>query len=79
MISQSPFVFARSFDQDGVSDQVVVAIGPLSAPATLPVGGVFADGTELRDRYTGDLVTVDSGQVILNTPGRVALLETVSN
>jgi alpha-amylase len=52
---------------------VVVAL-PTPGPATIPVGSVFKEGERLRDAYTGQLVSVASGQVRLEA-GRVVLLE----
>jgi len=38
------------------------------------VAGVFADGTQLKDFYSGQFVTVDKGKVLLNTPHDILLL-----
>jgi alpha-amylase len=67
----SPYVFSRV----AAGDKVVVALGA-SGTVKLPVQGVFADGTRLRDAYTGAAVTVAGGvaEVAADTRG-VVLLE----
>lgn len=57
-LSDSPYAFSRSYE----GDRVVVAIGA-SGSTTLQVGGIFADGTDLRDFYTGNVSTVAGGIV----------------
>ena len=41
----------------------------------MPVSDVFEDGTELRDAYSDVRVKVENGQVSLNTPFSMVLLE----
>jgi len=70
-LQASPYVFSRIDAPSG--DRVVVAL-PTPGPATIPVGSVFKEGERLRDAYTGQVVSVTSGQVRLEA-GRVVLLE----
>nr|MBP7546984.1 hypothetical protein [Corallincola sp.] len=73
-LQDSPYAFSRSLD----GDTVVVVIGAGSS-LQLDVSDAFADGTALRDGYSGQSVTVSNGQVSLSdltSPG-VVLLERV--
>lgn len=71
-----PYTFARSLDEGKISDRVVVAVNPdASAPLTIRVGTIFAEGTILRDSYSGEMARVVAGEVRIANPGRVALLE----
>jgi alpha-amylase len=74
-LADAPYVFARLH----ASDRVVVAIGaPGGAPLKLPVQGVFADGTTLRDAYGGGTATVAAGSVEITPDATgVVLLEAV--
>lgn len=70
-LGDAPYTFSRVSSED----RVVVAVGA-SAPARITVGGVFADGTVLRDAYGGATVTVKGGAVELTPHARgVVLLE----
>ncbi|WP_051052793.1 starch-binding protein [Fulvivirga imtechensis] len=55
-LGDNPYTFSRVYE----SDRVVVAIGA-SGSTTLQVGNIYADGTELRDFYTGHVTTVAAG------------------
>jgi len=70
-LADSPYVFSRVHSDD----RVVVALG-VGAPATLPVAGVFADGTRVRDAYSGRVMVVTNGAVVVDPDQRgVVLLE----
>jgi glycosidase len=70
-LADSPFTFSRVKD----SDKVVVAISA-SGTAQIVVAGVFADGSLVRDAYTGAQATVAGGRatVAVGSAG-VVLLE----
>lgn len=71
-----PYTFARILDEAGITDRVVVAMTAGSTgPATIRTGTVFAEGTLLRDGYSGETVRVSAGTVQIAKPGRVVLLE----
>lgn len=72
-LADSPFTFSRIKD----ADRVVVAIGA-SGTAQIVVAGVFADGSLLRDAYTGAQATVSGGRATVAVgPAGVVLLEAV--
>ena len=72
-LQESPYVFSRTLRATGGVDRVVVAMEHDGA-RLIPVGGVFADGTGLRDAYSGLDVTVSEGHVTIPGPARVVLL-----
>ena len=75
MISHSPYTFKRTWERNGVSDRVVVALDlPGGQPATIQVGGVFHDGATVRDWYTGKTAVVKGGKVRFDTAAPVALI-----
>ena len=73
-LADSPFTFSRIKD----ADKVVVALGA-SGAVQVTVAGVFADGTVVRDAYTGAKATVSGGRVSVTVGSAgVVLLEAVA-
>lgn len=74
-LAAQPFTFARTLDEGSLRDRVVVAMPGKPGPLAVRTGGTFADGTRLRDAYTGETVTVADGRATLARTGRIVLLE----
>ena len=75
MLQHSPYVFKRTYDKDGVSDKVVVALGlPTDKPASIAVRGVFGDGQTVRDAYSGTSAVVAGGMVQFPAQNAVVLI-----
>jgi alpha-amylase len=75
MINASPYTFKRSYEKNGVSDRVVVALGlPQDRAVSISVAGVFSDGQTVRDWYTGKNAVVSGGKVQFALPAPVALI-----
>ena len=74
MISQSPYVFSRSYTNGTYNDQVVVGLDLPIGEKVLSVGNIFPNGTMLKDNYSGKVVAVFEGKVTLNTPNTIVLL-----
>ena len=73
-LAEAPYTFSRVSAEDGV----VVALG-VTGTASLGVGAVFADGTRVRDAYSGAVATVTAGRVQVTPHARgVVLLERVN-
>lgn len=69
---------AYVFSRVTPNDRVVVALGA-NGPIDIPVKGVFADGTSLRDAYSGATTKVVGGQVHIEADSHgVVLLEAAS-
>lgn len=70
MLAASPYVFSR---QDHKRHDKVVVAPFASGLVSLPVGGVFSNGSRLRDAYSGQEVIVSEGRVSLLAQGSVLL------
>lgn len=72
-LSAQPYVFKRSYEKDGVSDVVVVALDlPVSSKHSIAVGAVFKDGETVKDYYSGQTMVVKAGKVEL--PGKYTIV-----
>lgn len=75
MLQAAPYVFSRSYDQHGVRDRVVVALGLAPGSGTpIPVAGVFSDGQTVRDAYSGGSAVVDKGSVVFPRQASTVLI-----
>ena len=75
MISESPYVFQRTYAQDNFKDAVVIGLELERGPKTISTGKLFEDGATLKDAYSGAMTTVKNGTVHLDTPFTIVLLE----
>ena len=67
----------RTYEKDGVTDKVVIAVPGTGGSKSIPVGTIFQDGETIRDAYTGEEYIVSGGSVTVNVNSNgVALLET---
>lgn len=74
-LSAKPYIFQRSYQKDGASDQVIVALDlPRAKTHTIAVDTVFRDGERLQDYYSGQSVIVQSGKVQIATKHSMILL-----
>jgi alpha-amylase len=69
-----PYIFSRTLDVNGRVDRVLVAMDQGDGTKTIPVFGVFPDGTDLVDAYSGSRGTVRQGSVSLTTGSGLVLL-----
>lgn len=74
LLRAEPYVFARTLEAEGIPDRVVVALDAGRGRVTVPVGDVFADGTELVDFGSGATGKVEDGLVSLATESGLLLL-----
>jgi len=73
-LQAAPYVFSRTLETGSGVDRVVVAMDQGEAAKTIPVTGVFPDGTRLHDAYSGMDGTVRDGRISLTTPFGLLLL-----
>jgi alpha-amylase len=73
-LQAQPYIFSRALETEGIADRVIVATEQGAGAKTIPVFGVFADGTELMDAYSGQTGTVRNGAVALTTASGLVLL-----
>jgi alpha-amylase len=70
-----PYVFSRTLEKNGfVIDRVIVAMDLDAGPKTIFVYGLFPDGTELLDAYSGKTAFVTNGEITLDTDFGLVLL-----
>ncbi len=74
MISKTPYVFRRTYTDGAYTDAVVVGLDLPAGDKTIDVRGVFADGTILRDYYSGQKVKVAGEKVIVRSKFNLVLL-----
>ncbi len=74
MISREPYVFKRTYTIGDQEDAVVIGLDLEARAKKIPVEGVFPDGTELIDGYSGVKVTVRNGTAAFRSDATIALL-----
>ncbi|MDC8004762.1 alpha-amylase family glycosyl hydrolase [Aureisphaera galaxeae] len=77
MISEAPYVFSRTYTKGEYTDQVVVSLNN-PGDKEISVGTVFANGTALKDAYSGQEVEVKDGKVTFSSEFDIVLLETLN-
>ena len=73
-LRQSPYIFSRTLELEGGTDRVLVALDQGQGEKTIPVFGLFPEGTALVDAYSGAAATVTGGAVTLTTDSDLVLL-----
>jgi alpha-amylase len=73
-LQADPYIFSRTLETDEVSDRVLVAMDQGEGPKTIPVFGVFPDGTALTEAYSGASGTVVDGRISLSSAYPLVLL-----
>lgn len=74
-LSDQPYTFKRSYEKNGVSDKVIVALDlPANQSTSIAVHGVFADGLKLKDYYSGKYAIVTDGKVTFDSKNAILLI-----
>jgi alpha-amylase len=75
-LQAEPYIFSRTLEAAGGGpvDRVLVALDQGEGAKTIPVFGVFTEGTELEDAYSGVRGTVRNGSISLATAFGLVLL-----
>jgi len=73
-LQDTPYMFSRTLKNQ--EDSVVVALDLPSSKTThtLKVHGVFGEGEQLKDYYSGQTITVKNDTIVINTPHPIVLL-----
>jgi len=74
MISGEPYFFSRSYEKDGAIDRVVAGLDLEPGKHSIAVGGIFEDGSELIDYYSGLEFRVKNGKVEVDSEFETVLL-----
>ncbi|OIQ17620.1 MAG: alpha-amlyase [Flavobacterium sp. MedPE-SWcel] len=77
MVSESPYVFKRTFTKGDYNDSVLVGLDLLKGNKTISVGDVFVDGTKVRDAYSGTEGIVENNNITFDTPYTILLIEKI--
>lgn len=75
MLSESPYVFKRTYTNGDYNDAVVVGLDLPKGVKTITVGDVFADGEEVHDAYSDKTAKVENGAVQFDTAFGILLIE----
>jgi alpha-amylase len=75
MISQDPYVFSRRYSEGAFEDKVLIVLNSAATQKDIPVGGVFENGTKLRDAYSGNDAVVKEGRINFASPFEILLFE----
>ncbi len=70
MLSNSPYVFARSYE----NDHVVVGLDLAKGSKEITVAGQFENGTTVTDHYSGKTATVIDGKISIDSEFSIVLL-----
>jgi alpha-amylase len=73
-LQAKPYIFSRALEWGSRLDRVLVAMDQGEGAKIIPVFGVFPDGTEVVDAYSGVVGTVRNGTVSLTTGSSLVLL-----
>jgi alpha-amylase len=75
LISETPYIFSRNYSSGSYVDSVVIGLNLNAGVKNIPVGDVFPNGTKVTDTYSGQSAVVKNGQVQIDSPDPVILLE----
>jgi len=73
-LQAKPYIFSRILDAGGAVDRVLIAMDQGEGAKTIRVFGVFPEGTELVDAYSGVSGKVKGDSVSLTTASSLVLL-----
>jgi alpha-amylase len=75
-ISKAPFyTFSRTFTKGDYTDKVVIGLELPFGKKEINVAGVFEDGTDIHDAFSGLTATVKEGKVVIDSQMGIVLLE----
>ncbi|MFC2089910.1 alpha-amylase family glycosyl hydrolase [Bacteroidota bacterium] len=74
MISDKPYIFSRSYEDEEIQDHVIVGLDLDNQPIRIPTKDIFEDGTELSDYYSGKTLTPENGVIEIIPYNGIVLL-----
>ena len=78
MISNQPYYFSRTLTKGNFTDKVIIGLDVKEQLKEVNVAGVFADGSQLKDFYSGALMPVINGKVSFSSNAPIILLEKIN-
>lgn len=79
MISSSPYWFSRTYTKGNTVDKVVIGLDLPNQTRVVDVTGIFEEGDQIRDAYSGASMPVINGKVSFGSGSGIALLEKVNH
>jgi alpha-amylase len=76
-ISADPYVFSRTFTKGNYTDKVVIGLNLPIEKKKISVGNIFANGTKVKDAYSGKTAVVTGGNVTIESDFDIVLLEKI--
>ncbi|MCA6422179.1 MAG: alpha-amylase [Flavobacterium sp.] len=74
-ISTVPYVFSRKFAKNNYKDEVVIGLDLPKGKKEINVGTIFANGSQVKDAYSGKTAVVKKGKISLETSFTILLIE----
>ena len=78
MISNQPYYFSRILSSGNLTDKVIIGLDVKEKLKEVNVAGVFAEGNQLRDFYSGATMPVIKGKVSFSSNSPIVLLEKIN-
>ena len=78
MISNQPYYFSRILTKGQFTDKVIIGLDVKEQLKEVNVAEVFAEGTQLRDFYSGASIPVINGKVSFSSNSPIILLEKIN-
>lgn len=75
LLSNKPYICERSYTKANFSDYVIIGLDLPKGKKTVKVGSKVKDGEILRDCYSGITAKVSAGEIAIDTPFDILLLE----
>lgn len=79
MISETPYIFSRSYSKGKYKDDVVIGLDLPKGKQAITVSSVFKDGTTVKDFYSGQTLQVKNGTITIATDATIILIEKSNN
>lgn len=78
MISNQPYYFSRILTKGQLTDKVIIGLDVKEQLKEVNVAGVFTEGTQLRDFYSGASMPVINGKISFSSNSPIILLEKIN-
>ena len=79
MISETPYVFSRSYSKGEFKDDVIIGLDLPKGEQTITVSSIFKDGITVKDFYSGQTLEVKNGTITIVAHTNIILLEKANN
>lgn len=77
LISAAPYYFSRIYNDENLTDAVVIGLDLPAGRKVVPVSSVFNEGEKIQDAYSGISAEVKDGKVVIDSENTIVLLERI--